>query len=122
MEQPGRRLRGTSRRRGTSARARTAGGTGYDAVDAAGCRYQIKARRLTPQNKSRQLGVVRKLEQTEFDYLIAAIFSENLALLEMWRIPYQVVADFGRWVPTLNGHRIHVKPPLTDDPRVDRLR
>ena len=72
MEQPGRRLRGTSRRRGTSARARTAGGTGYDAVDAAGCRYQIKARRLTPQNKSRQLGVVRKLEQTEFDYLIAA--------------------------------------------------
>jgi hypothetical protein len=33
-----------------------------------------------------------------------------------------VVADFGRWVPTLNGHRIHVKPPLVDDPRVDRLR
>lgn len=95
---------------------------GYDATDAAGCRYQIKARRLTPQNKSRQLGVVRKLDQAEFDYLIAAIFSEDLVLLEMWKIPYQVVADLGRWVPTLNGHRIHVKPPLVNDPRVDRLR
>ena len=78
----------------------------------------LQARRMQGQIKSLQ----DQLEQTEFDYLIAAIFSENLALLEMWRIPYQVVADFGRWVPTLNGHRIHVKPPLTDDPRVDRLR
>ena len=32
---------------------------GYDATDTAGVRYQIKSRRLTPENKSRQLGVIR---------------------------------------------------------------
>lgn len=95
---------------------------GYDAVDAAGRRYQIKSRRLTPQNKSRQLGIVRKLELAEFDDLIAAIFSEDLVLLEMWKIPHEAVVEHGRWVPTLNGHRIWVKPPLVDDPRVVRLR
>lgn len=95
---------------------------GYDATDHAGRRYQIKSRRLTPQNKSRQLGVVRKLEQLEFDDLIAVIFDQDLVLLEMWRIPHAVVVDFGKWVPTLNGHRIHAKPPLLDDPRVQRLR
>ena len=95
---------------------------GYDATDRDGLRYQIKARRITPQNKSRQLGAIRKLELNEFDFLIAAIFDEDLVLFEMWRIPHEVVVDFGRWVPTLNGHRIHVRPPLITDPRVTRLR
>jgi hypothetical protein len=95
---------------------------GYDATDRDGLRYQIKARRITPQNKSRQLGAIRKLELEEFDVLVAAIFDEDLVLCEMWRIPREVVAEFGRWVPTLNGHRVYVRPPLTDDPRVSRLR
>lgn len=95
---------------------------GYDGTDANGKRYQIKSRRLTPQNPSRQLGVIRKLEQREFDDLVAVIFDEDLGVQEMWRIPHAVVADFGRWVNTLNGHRIFVKPPLLDDPRVERLR
>lgn len=77
---------------------------------------------MTPQNPSRQLGVIRKLEQGEFDDLIAVIFDEDLCVQEMWRIPHAVVADYGRWVETLNGHRILVKPPLLDDRRVERLR
>lgn len=95
---------------------------GYDATDQVGRRYQVKARRLTPQNKSRQLGVIRKLDQNEFDDLIAVVFDEDLVLLEMWKIPHEVVVEFGKWVPTLNGHRIYVKPPLLDDARVARLR
>ncbi len=95
---------------------------GYDATDRQGRRYQIKARRITPQNKSRQLGVIRKLDQNEFDDLIAVVFDEDLVCLEMWQIPHDVVLAFGKWVPTLNGHRIHVRPPLTADPRVLRLR
>lgn len=95
---------------------------GYDATDDTGRRYQIKARRLTPENKSRQLGIIRKLELNEFDDLIAVVFDENLVMREMWRIPHEVVVSFGKWVPTLNGFRIHVKSPLLDDPRVSRLR
>lgn len=94
---------------------------GNDATSG-GRRYQIKSRRLTAHNKSRQLGVVRKLQAREFDELIAVLFDEDLRLLEMWRVPHDAVAEYARWVPTLNGHRIHVKPPLTDDPRVERLR
>jgi hypothetical protein len=95
---------------------------GYDATDTAGVRYQIKSRRLTPENKSRQLGVIRKLELEEFDFLIAVLFNEDLEIQEMWKIPHAVVQDFGKWVPTLNGHRIHAQPPLLDDRRVTRLR
>ena len=94
---------------------------GYDATDPEGRRYQIKSRRLTPQNTSRQLGVIRKLDQKEFDDLIAVIFDEDLAVQEMWRIPHAVVVEHGRWVKTLNGHRIFVKGPVLDDARVERL-
>jgi hypothetical protein len=34
-----------------------------DAVDAKGIRYQIKGRRLTPENRSRQLGAIRDIEK-----------------------------------------------------------
>lgn len=95
---------------------------GYDATDADGRRYQIKSRRLTPQNNSRQLGVIRKLELREFDDLIAVIFSEDLLVLEIWKIPYAVVVEFGKWVPTTNGHRVHARPPMLEDPRVIRIR
>lgn len=94
---------------------------GYDATGPDGRRYQIKSRRLTPQNMSRQLGVIRKLDQQEFDDLIAVIFDEDLVMQEMWRIPHGVVVEHGKWVATLNGHRIHVKAPLLDDARVERL-
>jgi hypothetical protein len=95
---------------------------GYDAVDAGGRRYQIKSRRLTAHNKSRQLGVIRKMELREFDFLVAVLFDENLAVLEMWLIPQAVVAEFGKWVPTLNGHRVHAQGGLLADSRVRRVR
>src|ERR1700691_1572956 len=34
-----------------------------DAVDAKGIRYQIKGRRLTPENRSRQLSPIRDIEK-----------------------------------------------------------
>lgn len=95
---------------------------GYDATDSdEQVRYQIKSRRLTPENQSRQLGVIRKLEDNEFDFLIAAIFDEELKLSEMWRIPHQVIKDFAAYVPTLNGHRITLRSPLTSHDSVRRL-
>lgn len=43
---------------------------GYDAIDEkSGIKYQIKARRVTSHNKSRQLGVIRNIDQKLFDYL-----------------------------------------------------
>jgi hypothetical protein len=95
---------------------------GYDATDSdEQVRYQIKSRRLTRENPSMQLGVIRKLEDNEFDFLIAAIFDEDLKLSEMWSIPHAVIKDFATYVPTLNGHRITLRPPLTSHESVRRL-
>jgi hypothetical protein len=35
--------------------------SGYDAVDVNGVKFQIKGRRLTPRNQSRQLSAIRNL-------------------------------------------------------------
>src|SRR5580704_10951675 len=43
--------------------------SGFDAVDRAGVRYQIKGRRLTPTNRSRQLSFMRRLPERPFDIL-----------------------------------------------------
>lgn len=43
--------------------------SGHDAIDISGVRYQIKARRITPHNRSRQLSAIRNLNKRPFDFL-----------------------------------------------------
>src|SRR4051812_6497546 len=50
---------------------------GYDGIAENGIRVQIKGRRITPENKSRQLSAIRKYEEKDFDDLAAVIFDEN---------------------------------------------
>jgi hypothetical protein len=48
---------------------------GYDAKDnRKNIKYQIKGRQITSDNKSKQLSVIRKLEDKKFDFLIAVLF------------------------------------------------
>ena len=54
---------------------------GYDGMDNDGLKIQIKGRRITPDNKSRQLGAIRNLELQDFDRLAAVIFDENYEIL-----------------------------------------
>lgn len=95
---------------------------GHDAIASDGTRYEVKSRRLTPQNQSRRMGVIRKLDRAEFDFAVAVIFDEFLTLQEMWKIPHAAVVHHSKWVQTLNGHVFYCQPPLTSDPRVERLR
>jgi hypothetical protein len=53
---------------------------GYDAVDSQGLKYQIKGRRLTPENPSTQLSHIRRLESRPFDVLAAVIFDVNFSV------------------------------------------
>ncbi len=48
-----------------------------DATDDAKVRYQIKGRRLTSHNASRQLGALRDLTAQGFDALAAVLFTED---------------------------------------------
>ncbi|MCG2686595.1 hypothetical protein L6278_00480, partial [Candidatus Parcubacteria bacterium] len=42
----------------------------FDAIDGkTGLKYQVKGRRITRSNASKQLGVIRNLETADFDFL-----------------------------------------------------
>lgn len=85
---------------------------GFDAVDAQGQRYQIKGRRITRHNSSRQLSVIRNLSDRLFDYLIAVIFDESFEVKEIWKIPYEFVKQHSRLSEHQNGHILHAKPEV----------
>lgn len=76
---------------------------GYDAVDGR-IKYQIKGRRVTRHNDSRQLGVVRNLEDKLFDFIVAVIFNEDFSVKEIWKIPYQFIKENSRYSSIQNGH------------------
>lgn len=85
---------------------------GYDALDSKGNRYQIKGRRITRHNGSRQLGVIRNLDEKLFDFLIAVIFDEKFQVLEIWKIPYKFVKENSKWSEHVHGHIFHAKPEV----------
>jgi hypothetical protein len=63
---------------------------GFDAVDKAGGRIQIKSRRLIGVG-SRQLGSLRSLSQKPFDKLAAVLFAKDLSVFRAAIIPLEVV-------------------------------
>ena len=58
-----------------------------DAIDSIGARYQIKGRRITRFNKSRQLSAIRNLVGGHFDYLAGILFDEDYSVLRAAIIP-----------------------------------
>lgn len=85
---------------------------GFDALDVQGYRYQIKGRRITKHNSSRQLSVIRNLGDRLFDYLVAVIFDESFKVKEIWTIPYEFVKEYSRHSAHQNGHIFHAKPEI----------
>ena len=95
---------------------------GYDAIDEkTGTRYQIKARRLTKQNKSRQLGVIRNLDQNLFDYLIAVIFNESFSPQEIWKIPRNIIPKYSYFSPHQNGRILVLAGKILQDKEASRI-
>lgn len=70
--------------------------SGHDAIDISGIRYQVKARRLTSYNKSRQLSAIRRLPDTTFDVLAAALFNEDYTVRRAALIPHSVVVTLAK--------------------------
>lgn len=91
-----------------------------DAVDAKGIRYQIKGRRLTPENRSRQLSPIRDIEKNPFDVLLAVFFNEDLDVQEIWSIPCEVVKE-ASFVARTNSTRFVLTQARRNDPRVRQL-
>lgn len=87
---------------------------GYDAMDAAGMRYQIKGRRLSCDTASSQLSTIRDLEHSEFDFLIAVIFLSDWRVKCAIKVPHQTVVELAGYRKHVNGHVLYVRPSLLE--------
>lgn len=85
---------------------------GFDATDPQGLRYQIKGRRVTPDNPSTQLGVIRSLGEKDFDFLLAVIFDADWQVLRAARIPHRTVEHLATFRKHQNGHIMHLRPSV----------
>ena len=96
--------------------------SGYDGVDENGLKYQIKGRRITPENKSRQLSAIRKLKEKDFDYLVGVIFDQNYSIIDAVVVPHSVVAEYSIYKEHVNAHILHLRGSVLEDPRIRSIR
>lgn len=83
--------------------------TGYDAVGVDGMKYEIKARRPTPFNKSRQLSVLRNLNDRHFDYLIGVLFEPTFRVERACVISAETVESLATYRTHVNGWVLHLR-------------
>jgi hypothetical protein len=95
--------------------------TGHDAVNSSGLKFQIKGRRLTPRNKSRQLSAIRNLQNQDFDFLIAVIFNEQIEVEQVMKIPHGIIENYARYSPHVNAHILVLRGNILKDPMVEDL-
>jgi hypothetical protein len=99
---------------------------GYDARDAAGKRIQIKCRRVTARNPSRQLSALRGMGNRPFDLLAAVLLDQNFEVLKAALIPFDVVLERSAFTKHVNAHRFVLRDAIWQVPGVedvtDRLR
>ena len=86
----------------------------FDAIDSDGIKYQIKARRLTQKNKSRQMGALRRLDEKNFDILAAVLFNDDFTIMRGALIPFTVVQRNVSRVEQTNSWRFMLRDGVWD--------
>jgi hypothetical protein len=89
---------------------------GFDAVDSAGARYQIKGRRITPYNPSTQLSAIRDLPGGPFDFLIAVLFDQEFRLTAAYRFSFAACQRAARFVDRTNSYTLFANSSLIMHP------
>lgn len=92
---------------------------GFDAVDLDGRRYQIKGRRLTPQNASTELSAIRDLPDHLFDFLIAVVYRRDFTVDYAAQVPYDVVMELAKYSKHTNAYRFLTRRTVLNDSRVE---
>jgi hypothetical protein len=95
--------------------------SGHDAEDASGVKFQIKSRRLTLHNHSKQLGAIRNLENHNFDYLIAVLFNEQFEVEKVVKIPHEIIGKYARYSQHVHAHILTIRDNILKDPLVEDL-
>src|ERR1700733_729526 len=78
---------------------------GYDGMNPTGQKIEVKARRITNENGSRQLSAIRGIEKQHFDYLAGILFKADFSVMKGGLIPYAVVNQHGRKSEHTRSHR-----------------
>jgi len=76
-----------------------------DAIAKDGSRYQIKGRRVTRHNKSRQMSAIRDFSRHHFDYLAGILLTEGYGAPRAALIPYAIVEQRAKFVKHTNSNR-----------------
>lgn len=71
---------------------------GYDAMCKNGLRYQIKSRRPTRRNKSRQVSALRGLDGGRFDMLAGVVYNPDFTVARAIILPHTVVLERATYV------------------------
>jgi hypothetical protein len=101
---------------------------GYDAISADGVRYQVKSRRLTPRNPSRQLSAIHGLDLAAdpFDLLVGILFTADFVVLRAALVPVAVVRQLAVRNDYVNAWRLMLRDSVWAAPSVkdvtDRIR
>ena len=95
--------------------------TGHDATDANGIRYEIKCRRLSPENTSRQLSPFRGHPEVHFDFLVGVLFESDFSVEEACIVPWKTVFELAIHRRHVNGHVLHLRESLWDAPGVEDI-
>lgn len=85
-----------------------------DAKGTDGTRYQIKGRRITRNNKSRELSAIRDFDGEHFDFLAGVIFSEDYTIIRAAIIPHLVVLKRATFMQRTNSHKFHLRDEVWD--------
>jgi hypothetical protein len=91
---------------------------GYDAISDAGVKYQIKGRRITPDNQSRMLSAIRSYDKKGFDWLVAVIFDQDFNVVNAYLVPHEAIEAYAPHREHVNGRVVVMAGPVTRDPRV----
>lgn len=98
---------------------------GYDARSVDGLRYQIKGRRPTKHNPSRQLGAIRGLgtpgaepAHWPFDFLVGVLFYPDFSVWRAASIPVVDVRALSRWTQHVNAWRFMLRDSVWEVPGV----
>lgn len=94
---------------------------GYDAISRDDIRYQVKSRRLTARNRSRQLGFFRGFQMSDdpFDLLVAVLFNADFTIQRAALVPVSTVREHVARVDYVNAWRLILRDSVWSIPGVE---
>jgi hypothetical protein len=89
---------------------------GHDAVDANGIKYEIKARRIAPQSRQRQVSAIRSFDG--FNFLAGVLFNSDFTIRRAALVPADVVKRLATRVEHTNSWRFLLRDSVWREPGV----